>query len=125
MSGSAEPRRYGLRFFHRHCGRAPDPKHGRPRYALQNRGNKARMFMKTKEEVKMSGSAEPRPCGLRLFLRRCGRAADRKYSGPRYTGIRMSGASLSQISLLTRTHIADIVCSISMFSESFTERHIL
>jgi hypothetical protein len=34
---------------------------------LQNRGNKARMFMKTKDKYKMSGSADRRVCGLRLF----------------------------------------------------------
>jgi hypothetical protein len=34
---------------------------------IQNRGNKARMYMKTKDKHKKSGSADRRFCGLRLF----------------------------------------------------------
>jgi hypothetical protein len=39
---------------------------------LQNRGNKARMSMKTKDKYKKSGSADRRFCGLRLFHGRWG-----------------------------------------------------
>jgi hypothetical protein len=43
------------------------------------------MSMKTKEKFKMSGSADRRFCGLRLFRDPLEQAADRKYGGPRYT----------------------------------------
>jgi len=36
----------------------------------QNRGNKARMSMKTKDKYKMCGSADRRFCGLRFFHER-------------------------------------------------------
>jgi hypothetical protein len=41
-------------------------------YRLQNRRNKARMSMKTKDKYKKSGSADRRFCGLRLFHDRWG-----------------------------------------------------
>ena len=41
-------------------------------YRLQNRGNKARMSVKTKDKYKKSGSADRRFCGLRLFHGRWG-----------------------------------------------------
>ena len=47
---------------------------------LQNRGNKARMYMKTKHKYKMSGSADRRLCGLRLL-----HSADRGPQTPRST----------------------------------------
>ena len=51
------------------------------------RGNKARMYMKTKEKYKKSGSADRRFCGLRHFRDPWQRAADRKHGGPRYIKI--------------------------------------
>jgi hypothetical protein len=41
-------------------------------WVYENRGNKPRMSMKTKEKCKMSGGADRRFCGLRLFHDRWG-----------------------------------------------------
>ena len=62
---------------------------------FQNRGNKAGMYMKTKDKVKKSGSAGRRFCGLRLFRARRGRTADRELGGPRY--IKIVGTKLLSI----------------------------
>ena len=61
--GSADRRLGGLRLFDG-LRRAADCKNGNPRY--QNRRNKARMFMKTKEEVKKSTGRDGKKALTRL-----------------------------------------------------------
>jgi len=62
------------------------PRFRRDDVDFQNRENKARMFMKTKEEYKKSGSLVAQTAGSAVcgFSMVAGLAADRKYGGPRY-----------------------------------------
>ena len=59
---------------------------GRRSASTQNLTNDPGMFMKTKDKYKMSGSADRRFCGLRLFHDPLGRAAEeaRLRLPPRY-----------------------------------------
>ena len=58
---------------------------------MKKRRNKARMYMKTKEKYKMSWGLVAQTAGSAVCGFSPGRAADRKYGGPRYWDYEIAG----------------------------------